>query len=208
VTDEFDTLNELPESVDLVALHRAAVRASIDAVEQIDSRRDLSRPTPCVAWTLHGLLAHMVTQHQGFAAASRGGTSISDWLLVGLEPDPVAQYRSAAEELLAEFARGNVLGREFVLAEFTARQRFSGAQAVSFHFIDYVVHAWDVARSLGTTVTFNPDVIEAALIVAKTVPGGPARTRRGAAFAPALAWPSGGLDEILAILGRSPHWPQ
>jgi uncharacterized protein (TIGR03086 family) len=208
VTSALSTLDELATTVDLVALHGVAVRTSIDVVSRVDATTDLGRLTPCPAWTLYGLLAHMITQHHGFTASARGATSLSDWLTVRLEPDPVGQYRTAAESLLAEFARDDVLGRAFVLPELSTTQQFTGAQAVSFHLIDYVVHAWDVARALGTTVTFDPDVLDAALVVARSVPQGPARTRPGAAFGPAIAWPAGGLDEILAMLGRAPNWPQ
>ena len=101
-----------------------------------------------------------------------------------------------------------MLGREFTLPEFTPRQRFPAAQAISFHFIDYVVHSWDVARTLGLPVSFGPVLLAAARGVASEVPGGEARLRPGAAFGPAMTWPGpGGLDEIVALLGRSPAWP-
>ena len=101
-----------------------------------------------------------------------------------------------------------------MLPEFTSPQRFTAAQAISFHFIDYVVHSWDVARALGLPVSFGPGLLAAARGVASEVPGGEARLRPGAAFAPAVHFPGpwegrgdGGLDEIVALLGRSPAWP-
>ena len=75
------------------------------------------------------------------------------------------------------------------------------------HFIDYVVHSWDVARALGLPVSFGPGLLAAARGVASQVPGGEARLRPGAAFAPAVPVPGdgdGGLDEIVTLLGRSP----
>ena len=56
---------------DLIELDATAVRASVDLVAQL-TPADLTRPTPCTGWTLHGLLAHMTTQHYGFAAAAAG----------------------------------------------------------------------------------------------------------------------------------------
>jgi hypothetical protein len=46
--------------------------------------------------------------------------------------------------------------------------------------------------------------------VALAVPGGEARKRDGAAFAPGVAVPAqaGLLDQIVAALGRRPSWPQ
>ncbi|MFI6046209.1 TIGR03086 family metal-binding protein [Nocardia sp. NPDC051321] len=203
---ELRTLDTLQGTVDLIALNAQAVRTSIDLVEQMISA-DLSKPTPCADWTLHGLLTHMIAQHYGFAAASRGDGDPALWKPRPLGADPVASYRAAAEHVLAAFAEPGVLDRTFPLAEFSAGYEFSGAQAVSFHFIDYVVHSWDVAKTLGLPVHFDADVVEAALPVAQAVPGGDIRLAPGAAFGPEVAWSTEDrLDQIIAMLGRSPEW--
>ncbi|MFX0573835.1 TIGR03086 family metal-binding protein [Nocardia nepalensis] len=205
---EPSTLESLAAQVDLIALNAQAVRTSIDVVSHVTAA-DLAKSTPCAGWTLHGLLAHMITQHYGFAAAARGEGDMSLWRPRPLGEDPVAQYRAAAEHVLASFAEDGVLGRTFPLPEFTRACEFPGTEAVSFHFIDYVVHSWDVARTLGRTVHFDEALLAAALPIAEAVPGGKARLAPGAAFAPALTWPTDStLDEILAILGRSPNWPE
>ncbi|MEQ4719191.1 TIGR03086 family metal-binding protein [Nonomuraea sp. B19D2] len=193
---------------DLVALDALAVRVSVELADRVRPA-DLSRPTPCVGWTVYGLLAHMATQHYGFAAASRGDGDLARWKLRSLGDDPVAGYRASAEHVMAAFAADGVLERMFPLPEFTSGSAFPGAQAISFHFIDYVVHSWDLAKALGAEVKFPPDLLDVALAVAKAVPDGKARFAPGAAFAPALSWPGGArLDEIVAILGRSPTWPE
>jgi len=196
---------------DLIELDATAVRASVDLVAQL-TPADLTRPTPCAGWTLHGLLAHMTTQHYGFAAAAAGQESPGPWRLRRLGPDPARDYRDAAGTVLAAFFADGVLAREFALPEITSRQRFPAAQAISFHFIDYVVHSWDVARTLGLPVIFGPGLLATARGVASQVPAGDARLRPGAAFAPPVPWPvpepgCGGLDEIVALLGRNPAWP-
>ncbi|MFI6368744.1 TIGR03086 family metal-binding protein [Nocardia sp. NPDC050630] len=205
---ELRTLKSLGTQVDLIALNAQAVRTSIEVVSHLTAA-DLAKPTPCAGWTLHGLLAHMITQHYGFAAASRGEGDLSLWRLRPLGADPVADYRAAAEHVLASFAEDGVLDRTFPLPEFTRAFEFSGAEAVSFHFIDYVVHSWDVARTLGRTVHFDNDLLAVALSVAEVVPGGSARLAPGAAFGPVINWSGDSvLDEIVAILGRSPSWPE
>ena len=67
-----------------------------------------------------------------------------------------------------------------------------------------------VARSLGLAYQPDADVLAAALPIARAVPGGKARTRAGAPFAPGLPVPAqvGLLDQIVAMLGRSPAWPE
>ncbi|WP_245765220.1 TIGR03086 family metal-binding protein [Nonomuraea jiangxiensis] len=192
-------------NVDLIALDAQAVRASVELADRIRPD-DLSRPTPCLGWTVYGLLAHMATQHHGFAAASRGDGDLARWKTRSLGDDPVASHRASAEDVLAAFAVDGVLERTFPLPEFDSS--FPGAQAITFHFVDYVVHSWDLAKALGVEIEFPPDVLDAALTVAKAVPDGEMRLAPGAPFAPAVPWSGGSrLDEIVSILGRSPNWP-
>ncbi|MET7772953.1 TIGR03086 family metal-binding protein [Nocardia sp. NPDC005366] len=191
---------------DLLSHHEAAVRTSIELVDRVTGA-DLRKPTPCADWTLHGLLTHMIAQHYGFAAASRGVGDHDPWKPRRLGEDPAADYRAAAEHVLAAFAEPGVLERKFPLPEFSPTHLFPGAQAVGFHFIDYVVHSWDVAKTLGVAVVFDAEVLDAARPVAAAVPGGSIRTAPGAAFAPEVPWSgSAALDEIVALLGRAPDW--
>jgi uncharacterized protein (TIGR03086 family) len=193
-------------STGIVALDAQAVRASVDLVAQATTR-DLARPTPCADWTLHGLLRHMIAQHYGFAAASVGDGDLAQWMLRPLGQDPVAAYRAAAECVLDAFAADGALDREFPLPELKIGLMFPARQAISFHFVDYVVHSWDVARTLGLTLTLDPALLEAALPVAQAVPGGAARAEPGAAFGAAVEWSGGsGLYQIVALLGRPPGW--
>lgn len=188
--------------IDYRALDERAVRASVELVSRAT---DLSVPTPCAGWTLHDLLVHMTVQHEGFAASSRGERDLAVWKPRSLGADPIETYRVAADQVIAAFAASTVA--EFVLPEFNPDRPIPAWQAMSFHFIDYVVHSWDVARALGAEVTFEPDLLRIALDVARAVPEGESRLAPGASFAPAVPWQGGSrLDEIVAILGRSPTW--
>ena len=190
----------------IVALDALAVRASVALVARARPA-DMTRPTPCADWTLHGLITHMAAQHHGFAAAAAGDADPARWRPRRLGGDPVAEYRASAETVLAAFAAGDVLSRQFPLPEIAAGALFPARQAVSFHFVDYVAHSWDVAKSLGLEARFAPEVLDAALRVAQAVPGGDYRLVPGAAFAPVVTWPGGSpLDQVVALLGRSPDW--
>ena len=193
-------------AADIVALDAQAVRASVDLVAQL-TVQDLARPTPCADWTLDALLRHMIAQHHGFAAAAGGDSELAQWQIGPLDPDPVAAYRAASERVLTAFAADGVLDRDFPLPEFKQGLMFPPRQAISFHFVDYVVHSWDVAKTLDLPVHLDPALLDVALSVAKAVPGGDARLAPGAAFAPSVAWSGESrLDQIVAILGRSPDW--
>ena len=193
-------------TTDIVALDAQAVRASMDLVGRM-AGPDLARPTPCADWTLHGLLRHMIAQHHGFAAAAGGDGDLARWRIRPLDGDPIAAYRAAADRVLAAFAGEGVLDRDFPLPEIRPGVMFPARQAISFHFVDYVVHSWDVARTLDVPVDLDPDLLEVALRVAEAVPGGDARLAPGAAFGPSVAWAGGSrLERIIALLGRSPGW--
>jgi uncharacterized protein (TIGR03086 family) len=198
-------------AADIRELDRRAVLTSVGVVSGVTAA-DLDRATPCSEWTLGDLLAHMVAQHRGFAAASAGrGTDPAVWRAPPLGDDPASAYARAADRVLAAFAQDGVPTRQFALPEISTAQTFPGAQAIGFHFIDYVVHGWDVARSLGTGYSLDPELAQPALRVARRVPDGERRLVPDAAFRPGLPVPTGNtepLDQILALLGRSPSWPE
>jgi len=207
-TPDLAILDAFAARVPLRSHHTRAVRTSVDLVASV-TERDLARPTPCRSWTLYGLLAHMTAQHLGFAAAARGDDDPSLWLPRPLDDDPAAAYGAAAEDVLTAFAVPDLLARRVLLPELSPTRTFSGAQALCFHFIDYVVHSWDVAVTLGRSVSFEEDLLATATVVAEWVPDNASRSAPGASFGPALPVADGSpLDRIVAHLGRSPAWPR
>ncbi len=192
--------------MDIVALDARAVRASVDLVGHA-LLADLARPTPCAEWTLFGLIAHMTAQHHGFAAAAAGDGDPARWQPRRLGPDPAADYRASAEAVRGAFAAPGVLERKFSLPGFCAGPAVPARQAIGCHFVDYVTHSWDVARTLGLDVSFPPDLLAAAVPLAQAVPDGGLRLATGSAFAPARPAPGGSpLDQVVAALGRHPGW--
>jgi uncharacterized protein (TIGR03086 family) len=194
---------------DIRNLNERAVRVCVDVVRAA-TVGDLGRATPCADWTLGDLLAHMTVQHYGFAAAASGvRTDLAAWAPRPLADDPASAYAEAAERALTAFAEDGVLERAFYLPEISTELTFPGSQAIGFHFIDAVVHGWDVARSLGVPYALDPELEPAALRIALAVPDGERRLKPGAAFRPGLVSPEGAtaLDQILFALGRSPTWP-
>ena len=194
---------------DIRELNSRAVKASVELVSRV-TPDDLGRPTPCSQWSLGELLAHMTVQHRGFAAAAAGrGADPRVWQAGSPVTDPVGGYAEAAAAVLAAFAGEGAGDRQFTLPEIAVGITFPGRQAMAFHFVDYVVHGWDVARSLGAGFEPDPEVLTVALEVARAVPDGQSRLEPGSAFRPPVAAPAqaGALDQIVALLGRSPAWP-
>ncbi|MFF5029852.1 TIGR03086 family metal-binding protein [Streptomyces collinus] len=196
---------------DLVEADRMAVREAVRVVD-LAGEDDWERDSPCAGWTLRRLVAHMTAQHHGFAAAARGeGQDAAHWREPRDMSEPAKAHRAAAAAVLAAFAEPGAVEWEFALPELGGG--FPGRRAVGFHLVDYVVHAWDVAATLGLRVRLPDDVLGAALAVARRVPADPALRGPGSAFAPVVRAPeqaagSGPLEETLRLLGRRPEqWP-
>lgn len=188
-------------------LDRTAVLAAAEVACRIRPA-DLGRATPCDGWTVAGLLTHLSIQHRGFAAAARGdGGDLAHWAPRPPAPDPVADFLAATADVLTSFAADGAGAVPFRLPEISTSVEFPADQAVSFHFIDYVVHSWDLARSIGTRPNLGQPVLEAAWQVARLVPD-EARGRPGSPFGLLVPVPADAplLDRIVAHLGRHPGW--
>ncbi|OLP01653.1 TIGR03086 family protein [Mycolicibacterium porcinum] len=198
---------------DLRPLHRVAVLRSVEAVGAVHPS-DLHRPTPCAEWTLADLLAHMTVQHRGFAAAARGhGADESVWdvgtVASAVRADPVGAYTAAAHDVLDAFAADGITEATFALPEFGPDATFPGALAIGFHFVDYAVHGWDVAASLGSTYDLPDDVVAAVLPLVTAIPDGDVRDTAASPFDRAVNVSAAtDFDRILAHLGRRPDWRQ
>ena len=143
---------QMHTNIDLRPLHRIAILASVDVVSTV-TIKDLARVTPCADWRLADLLTHMTAQHLGFAAAARGhGADPAIWqpatVADAVAADPAGSYAAAAAQVIDAFAGLDELDAMFALPEFGPGATFPGSMAIGFHFVDYVVHGWDVARTM------------------------------------------------------------
>lgn len=194
------------EMIDSRPLHRRALKLATVTVDRV-TPADATRGTPCPPWDLHTLLAHMIGQNHGFAAAVAGPGEAPLAAFAPRPPaaDPAAEWAASAEVLTRAFA-GADLARPVLLPEISAEFPFPTWMVIGFHLLDTVVHGWDVATALGVDYQPDDELVDATLRVAQFVPTGPVREQPGAAFAPVLPgaedaapWP-----RTLALLGRAP----
>jgi uncharacterized protein (TIGR03086 family) len=195
----------------MLDLHRRTVQRSMDVVAAIrDGQWD--NPTPCAQWTLRDLLVHMIRENRGFAAAAAGEISDRSSWTSPVGEDPRTEYAESAEAVIAAFAQGDVLARDFWLPFINDAMMFPGRKAVGFHLLDYLVHGWDAAMGSGQSLVTDDEVVAAVYgIAVRDVPDGPRRVRVGATFAPPVAaGPASGsaptLADVLVFLGRDPDW--
>ena len=191
-------------STDLRPLHRRALEVAAPYVAGIDGD-SLDRPTPCAGWDLRTLLAHVVGQHHGFAAAVTGGDAPPEaYAHRRVTPGRIAaDWQGSADRMTAAFAAAP-LDRPVRLVEISTEQRFPAGTVVGFQLLDTVIHTWDVASALGADFVPDPELAGVTLQLARLIPQGESRLGPGAAFAPVVAgarpdeW-----EQALALTGRS-----
>ncbi len=191
--------------MDIVELDRRALDAAGQIVAQVTAGQ-LGGPTPCPAWTLADLLAHMVAHNHGFAAAARGEpVAAAVWDGAPLGADPHAAYQESAGQAAAAFTAPDALTRQIELPGLGA---FPARTAISFHFVDYLIHGWDVAAAIGVPARPDADLVAVALSMAARYPDTPEVRGPGAPFGPKVAVPDDAppLDQLVGLLGRSPSW--
>jgi uncharacterized protein (TIGR03086 family) len=187
-------------------LYRDALAAAREMLSGIGDR-DLARPTPCTGWDLRALVAHMLGQNRGFAAAIGSGDAAAGEYAAPPVHDAAALQRAWDESvarLIAACAAADP-DRRIRLVEISTEATFPTAGAVRIQLLDTVVHTWDVAVGLGLGHRPTPELLELVAAIARAIPDGPNRTLPGAAFQPALQAPgSDPWTATLARLGRRP----
>jgi uncharacterized protein (TIGR03086 family) len=116
-------------------------------------------PSTCAGWDVRELARHLV-----------GGAQMSTMLLQGatkeeveamfasdlLTTDPAADYAAAALFELSEYQKAANL--DMVVPH--PAMPMPASQMLQFRLTDYVVHAWDLARSTGSDEALNPELVE------------------------------------------------
>lgn len=185
---------------DFRAVHRRALGTASEFVAGIGDG-ELGRPTPCVGWDLGDLLAHMVGQHYGFAAAVRDGDApVEAYATQDVRGRVASAWQESVDVLTAAFA-GADLDRPVRLVEIRPDRPLPAGVAVGFQLLDTVVHTWDLATGLGVEFEPDPELAGITLALARLVPARESRLGPGAAFAPVVA--AAGDDDWTQALART-----
>jgi uncharacterized protein (TIGR03086 family) len=144
--------------LDRLARSFAAVGELIDAI-QPDQR---FAPTPCMDWTVHRLVEHLVGKNLVFAAvlAEQPLPQRGD----GIAPDQLARaYRESAAVLLDGVGQPGALERSYQGPLGTA----TGAERLKIRMYDLLAHGWDLAQALGRPADLPEDAAEESLAFAR-----------------------------------------
>ncbi len=186
--------------MDLLDLNRSALDLNLKLMADLDEPH-LDLATPCAGWTVYELLRHQVESTLSFTAAIRRAA-----VEAPASDDLTTAYRVATDAATEAFRADGVLERE---AEFPGYGLRKGRDLVAAHFVDNLVHAWDLCRALGVDSTLDPELATAAHRMARHYPTTPDVRGPGGAFALPVDVPEDApvTDRLVGLLGRSPHWP-
>lgn len=124
----------------------------------------LADPTPCRDWDVRLLLNHIIGGNHTFAEVARGGRPDPSGVMEDYtRPNPGANYLTSAEAVLAAWAEPGAMTRKVHMPF----GDIPGSAAVSIHFLDIVVHGWDLARATGQDTTIDPDLAAEALDISR-----------------------------------------
>ncbi|GAA1237889.1 TIGR03086 family metal-binding protein [Prauserella halophila] len=158
---------------------------------------DTSRPTPCADFTVADLLEHLRYWGPGLLAASPAGADTAD---TGNTADTgglaalVERLGAAWSDPASWEGNGSIAGTELprsVLGRMV--------------FVEFVLHAWDLAAAVNPGGGWRSSVAAPAVDV---LSGLVAQGRRMGAFGPEVEVPASApeMDRALGLAGRDPAW--
>jgi uncharacterized protein (TIGR03086 family) len=156
----------------------------------------LGRPTPCAAWDLRDLLAHL---HDSMAALQDGAeTGRVSFVAVPAGDDVVSRVRDRAARLLGAWA--NADGNTLVWVH---GQPMTAPLMATAGAIEVTIHGWDVAVACGLHRPIPDDLADELLDLSAVLIGDSDRPGR---FGPPVPVPADAApgERLLAFLGRSP----
>jgi uncharacterized protein (TIGR03086 family) len=179
--------------LDQLARSFAAVGDLVDAIQPCQ----WPAPTPCLDWTVHRLVEHLVGKNLVFSAVLAGQPlpQRGD----GLAGDQLANaYRESAAALLAQFAEPGVLDRSYEGPLGAA----TGSERLNIRMYDLLAHGWDLAQPLGLPADLPEEAAEQALAFARA--DGRAVRPGGGCFGPPrpVADAAPAIVRLAAFLGR------
>ncbi|MGH8993161.1 MAG: TIGR03086 family metal-binding protein [Acidimicrobiia bacterium] len=191
--------------MDVRETHAETLRTTQRVVDGVHPEH-LGKSTPCAEWNVGELIAHLVGVNEVFAAAVRGEDprSASEEDLLG--DDPAGAYRRSVEEAVAAWGQPDVLEQTLHLPF----GHMPAAFAIGIHFIDNLVHRWDLATATGQDHLLNSESAGLALqMCQQNFAAMPAEQVRGPGkpFGDIVDWPDEAPvhERLVAFLGRHPH---
>ncbi|WP_433218352.1 TIGR03086 family metal-binding protein [Dactylosporangium sp. CS-047395] len=154
---------------------------------------DLDRVTPCVAWDVRGLCAHLLEWGPPLEGAAR-----KESVPPGAVHDSV---RAQAERIAEAWGTAGAWAGTTVMGGGELPADLVGGMVLG----EFVLHGWDLARALDVPIAFSDDVLRLTYgEVARSADQG----RAMGVYGPEIAVADGAplFEQVLALSGRDPFW--
>jgi len=180
----------IPALDDAVELLERSLAYTRVALADVDAAV-LDRPTPCAAWTLDGLLAHMSDALDAFTEAAAGWVEVRP-------PDPAPTRVGALQDKACALLGAWTGATPGIVT--VGDLPVTGRLLLATAALEVAVHGWDVGQATGRCTPVPPRLARDLLPVAWAVV---TDADRGERFAEPLAPCAPSYDaRLLAFLGR------
>ena len=181
-------------SVEVLELQDGALDATGRVVAAIRPDQ-LALPTPCTEWNVRQLIEHLVEGNDMFARAANEGAAGH------VVDDPFEAYAASSAAVRQAWRQPGVLEREATMPFGTV----PGWVAVRMHFVDHLVHGWDLAKATGQDTAID-DRLATAAYEEMTAALEASSRGPGMAFGPEVACSRDApvYERLVAFLGRRP----
>ena len=186
--------------MDITVVYERALGATGSIVEGVLPEQ-LPDPTPCPGWDVRVLLHHLIGANWMFAGVAAGGTMDAGGDMPELAAfDPSGAYNDSAAAVVDAWRQPGALDRRCHLSfgDMPARA------TMAIHFLDVLVHGWDLATATGRDATLDPELAAVGMVVAEGMISDALRAT--GAFGPAVPWPDDAPvgERLVAFTGRRP----
>ena len=181
-----DPVNELIAADATLAVLQRVLRSVTPA--------DTETQTPCADYNVGQLLDHVASSISGIGQAL--GVQVSD----DAAKTPEARIADLAQPVLEAFYRRGLEGTvDMGFAE------LPGTMVASILNLEFLVHAWDFSKALGTDLSVADALTDYVEVLAQQTIS--EQVRAGGSFAPAqqVAETAGSLERLVAFTGRAVH---
>jgi len=145
--------------MDLPELHRRAVERFGEHVHAVPADA-WDAPTPCTDWNVRTLVNHLVGENLWTPPIFEGRTvqEVGDRFDGDvLGDDPTAAWDAAAGPAIDAVHGTGAMGRIVHLSFGDV----PGSEYTSQLFADFLIHAWDLAKAIGSDDVLDPELVEA-----------------------------------------------
>jgi uncharacterized protein (TIGR03086 family) len=181
-----------PDPMDRLSAAEASLAVCQLVLRGLDAA-DRTKPTPCAAFDVHALVDHLL------GSVTQLGTMAGATVAPGSATTPESLVATAAQQTLEAWRRRGVEGSVAY-----GDSELPAAIASAILSIEFLVHAWDVARATSQPLPVSDALAEYVLGLAREVIAPPMRDGERFAAEVEVGPDAVAMERLVAFTGRTP----